>query len=206
MAGLSEKALFAAGQILKRPLNDEEQLEIYRIADVLGMKDVQSFLHLLLVFRLHEQTMNEKFAKLATLEENLLDTLEKRAEKITSDSAERIGAELGEAVAEGARKALTGYGEYQSLRGQTILVCFICLISMLAYWLGANGILDKAPSGGALETFLLLPGGWCVFFCGATYTFLWVGDHWQRVKGTRLYKALLGLQLSFLLLLARGLL
>jgi len=41
MANLDEKVSLAAEQILKRPLNDDERYEIYRLADVLGMKDVQ---------------------------------------------------------------------------------------------------------------------------------------------------------------------
>lgn len=206
MSGLSEKALFAAEQILKRPLNDGEQLEIYRIADILGMKDVQSFLHLLLVFKLHEETMDEKFSRMVLLEEKIQDTLETCVERTFSDGATRIGANLTATIAEEARKSLTSYGEYHLLRGRTIEVCFICLIAPLAYWLGTNGVLDKASPGGAFETFLLLPGGWCVFFCGVTYTFLWVGDHWERIKRTKLHKMLLSLQLFLLLVLSLSLL
>ena len=206
MAGLDEKTTLAAEQILKRPLNDDERFEIYRIADVLGMKDVQSFLHLLLVFKLHENTMNEKFAEMAALEKKIQDTLESSVERILGEGAARIGTDMGEAVAEGARNSLTSFAEYHTLRGQTILVCFICLTSTLAYWLGAGNFLNSAPSGSMLEALLLLPAGWCIFFCGATYTFLWVGDHWGRIKKTKLYKIFLGLQAFSLLILALSLL
>jgi hypothetical protein len=56
------------------------------------------------------------------------------------------------------------------------------------------------------QALLLLPAGWCVFFCGTTYTFFWAGDHWGRIKKTRLYKILLGTQAFFLLALALSLL
>jgi len=206
MPNLDEKISLAAELILKRPLNDEERFEIYRIADVLGMKDVQSFLHLLLVFKLHENTMNEKFAEMAVLEKRILGTLESSIERILGEGAARIGANMGETITNGARETLTSLGEYHTLRGQTILVCFICLTSSLAYWLGANNFLSTVSPGGALEAFLFLPAGWSVFFCGATYTFLWAGDHWGRIKKTKLYRTFLGLQIFFLLLLALNLL
>ena len=206
MTTLDEKTSLAAEQILKRPLNDEERFEIYRIADILGMKDVQSFLHLLLVFKLHENTMKENFAEISALENKIQDTLEYSIERILGEGAARIGANMGEDIADGARKVLTSFGEYHSLRGQTILVCFICLISSLAYWLGASNFLNIVPSGGAFEALLFLPAGWSVFFCGATYSFFWVGDHWGRIKRTKLYKTLLGLQVFFLLVLALSLL
>ena len=206
MASLDEKTSLAAEQILKRPLSDEERFEIYRIADVLGMKDVQSFLHLLLVFKLHENIMNEKFSEMATLEKKIQDTLENSVERILGEGAARIGADMGKAIADGARDTLTSFGEYHTLRGRTILICFICLTSSLAYWLGANNFLSVVPSGGALEALLFLPAGWSVFFCGVTYTFLWAGDHWGRIKKTTLYRTFLGLQIFFLLILALNLL
>jgi hypothetical protein len=206
MPNLDEKILLAAEQLLKRPLNDEERFEIYRCADILGMKDIQSYLHLLLVFKLHENTMSEKFSEMAALEKRILDTLETSVERILGEGAARIGVGMGETIADGASKTLTSLGEYHSLRGQTILVCFISLISTLAYWLGANNFLSGVPSGGAFEAFLFLPAGWSVFFCGATYTFLWAGDHWGRIKKTKLYRTFLGLQVFFLLILALNLL
>ena len=206
MAGLDEKTLLAAEQILKRPLNDDERFEIYRIADVLSMKDVQSFLHLLLVFKLHENTMKENFAKMTALENKIQDTLESSVERILGEGAARIGADMGEAIAKGAREALTSFGEYHTVRGRTILICFLCLTSALAYWLGAGNFLNSVPSGGALEALLFLPAGWSVFFCGATYTLLWAGDNWGRIKKTKLYRTFLGLQIFSLLILALNLL
>jgi hypothetical protein len=109
---------------------------------------------------------------------------------------------MGDSIAARAEGALNAFGEYHSLRGQTLIVCFTCLVSTLAYWLGTGNMLISVSSGGALEAFLLLPAGWCVFFCGAFYTLLWACDHWHRVKKTALYKILMGLQVFFLSLLA----
>jgi hypothetical protein len=66
--------------------------------------------------------------------------------------------------------------------------------------------LNIVPGGSTLEVLLFLPAGWSVFFCGATYTFLWAGDHWNRVKKTTLYKILLGTQVFFLMILFLALL
>ena len=106
MTSLDEKTSLAAEQILKRPLSDEERYEIYRIADVLGMKDVQSFLHLLLVFNLHEKTMNEKFAEISALERKIHDTLENSVERILGEGEARIGADMGEAIAVRAKEVM----------------------------------------------------------------------------------------------------
>ena len=209
-----------ASEILKRPLSGEEELEIYRIADAVGMRDIQSFLYLLLVFKLHEDVMKGQFEKLASLEGRLSEkfaeigelsgridgTLKVSVGKILGDAASRIGGDMGKAMTESAGETLGAFGEYHTLRGQPILVCFLCVTSALAYWLGASNALRVIPPGSAIEALLLLPAGWCVFFCGATYTFLWAGDHWGRIKKTRLYKTLLGLQVFFLVMLALSLL
>jgi hypothetical protein len=209
-----------AGEILKRPLSGEEELEIYRIADAVGMRDIQSFLYLLLVFKLHEDTMkrqfediasfegrlNEKFTEMGALSARIDRTLESSIERILGDGAARIGADMGEKIASGSEQILASLGEYRSVRGQIMLACFICVTSALAYWLGAAGFLESVSSGGALSGLLFLPAGWCVFFCGAAHTFFWVGDHWGRIKRTALYKTFLGVKVFLLLALALSLL
>ena len=123
-------------------------------------------------------------------------------ERILGEGACRIGADMGDTIADRAEHALTAVAEYHSLRGQTIIICFICIVSSLAYWLGSGNVLMLVPAGGPLETLLFLPAGWCVFLCGVTYTFFWIGDHWKRIKRTMLYKTFLGLQVFFLAVLA----
>jgi hypothetical protein len=216
MTNLDEKMSALAEQILKRPLSDEEQLEIYRISDAVGMRDVQSFLHLLLVFKLHEDSMGKEFHKLvalesrlngkfeamATLEGKINSTLESSIERVLGEGAQKIAQDMGDAIATRAEDALTAVGEYHSLRGQTLIVCFTCMISALAYWLGTDNMLESVSSGGVLEAFLFLPAGWCAFFCGAFYSLLWACDHWHRIKKTTIYKTWMGLQVFFLFLLA----
>ncbi len=41
MSSLDAKMSQIAEQVLKRPLTEEEQLEIYKISDVMGMTNVQ---------------------------------------------------------------------------------------------------------------------------------------------------------------------
>jgi hypothetical protein len=184
------------------------------------MRDVQSFLYLLLVFKLHEDTMKRQFEQIVSLESRLNDkfdemgalsvrideTLTGSIEKILGDGAARIGADMGDGIAERANGILSGFGEYQALRGRTILIAFLCVTYALVYRLGEVGVLNAAPHGSTLEALLFLPGGWSVFFCGATYTFLWAGDHWNTIKKKTLYKTLFGAQIFFLSLLALALL
>lgn len=54
MPKLDDKLKDVAEKVLKRKLSDEEELELYRISDAMGMSNIQSFLYLLLVFKLHE--------------------------------------------------------------------------------------------------------------------------------------------------------
>jgi hypothetical protein len=201
MALLDEKTSRAAEQILRRSLSDEERSEIHRIADALGMKDVQSFLHLLLVFKLHEETMKEKFAEIAELEKKINETLENSIRKILRDGTERIGAELGDSVVSRAENVLASVREYASLRGQTLVVCFFWVTSAFAYWIGAGNVLRHVPSDSALETLLFLPAGWGIFFCGSFYSMLWACDHWKEIKRKTVFKAVLGVQIFFLLLI-----
>jgi hypothetical protein len=206
MPSLDEKMSSMAEQVLKRGLSEDEKNEIYRIADAMGMANVQSFLHLIMLFKLHEDAMNAKFNAMSELERKIQATLEGSIEKILTDGAARMASDMSAAVTEGTKETLTSFGAYHSLRGQTILVCFITVIAAIAYRLGAGRILNAIPSGSAFEGLLFLPAGWCVFLCGVTYTFLWVGDHWGKIKKTALYKAFLGLQIFFLLILALNLL
>lgn len=220
MASLDDKMSAMAERVLKRSLSEEEKNEIYRISDAMGMSNVQSFLYLIMVFKLHEDVMkrqfenlaalerklNEKFAEIGALSERIDGTLKVSVGKILGDAASRIGEDMGKAMTESAGETLGAFGEYHTLRGQTVLICFLCVTTALAYALGAGNALRVVPPGSALEALMLLPAGWCVFFCGVTYTFLWAGDHWGKIKKTRLYKTLLGLQVFFLLLLAVSLL
>ena len=220
MSSLDTKMSQIAEQVLKRPLTEDEQLEIYKISDVMGMANVQSFLYQLLVFKLHEDTMktqfgelarfesrlNEKFEAMAALESKIHETLENSVERILGEGARRIGEDMGDTIADRAEHVLTAVAEYHSIRGQTIIICFICIITSLAYWLGSGNVLKWLPAGGPLEALLFLPAGWCVFLCGVTYTFFWIGDHWKRIKRTMLCKTLLGLQLFSLAWLANLLL
>jgi hypothetical protein len=146
--------------------------------------------------------MKARFGEMSELEKNINGTLEAAIERILGEGARRIGAEMGESVAAQAEGVLASFGEYRSVRGQVILACFICLTAAISYWLGAAGFLEPARTGGGMEALLFLPAGWCVFFCGAVYAFLWAGDHWGRIKGTKFYKALLGVQILLLLALA----
>jgi len=203
MANLDEKTLLAAEEILKRPLNDEEQFEIYRIADVLGMKDVTSFLYLLLVFKLHENTMKESFAEMTALEEKIQDTLEYSVERILGEGAARIGADMGENIAEKTREVMSSVNEFHTIKGYIVAVSITGILSTVTYWFGLSGAFTLDEIDVPFRGVLLLPAGWWMFFSFASYTYFWFFDNWSRLKTSVIHKCIagvLGVIMAFLLL------
>lgn len=191
MAGLDEKTELAAEQILKRPLNDEERFEIYRIADILGMKDVQSFLHLLLVFKLHESTMNERFAEMTALENRIQDTLESSVERILGEGAARIGADMGESIAERSEELMSSVSEFYAIRGYIVAAGITGILATITYWFGLSGALNMNEIDGLFKGVLLLPAGWWMLLSVASYTYFWYFENWKRVKRSMFHKCIL---------------
>jgi hypothetical protein len=194
MPRLDGKIMTIAEQILKRPLSDDEELEIFRISDAVGMKDVQSFLHLLLVFKLHEETMRGKFEEIAELEKKIRDTLESSIWKILHDGTERIGAEVGRDIAANASGILSSFKEFHVIRGYIVAASVTGIVSTLAYWLGVSEAFKMEEIGGPLKNILFLPAGWWMLFSFAAYGYFWFFDHWKQVKKSVFYKSLLILQ------------
>jgi hypothetical protein len=194
MPGLDGKIPAIAEQILKRPLSDEEELEIFRISDAVGMKDVQSFLHLLLVFKLHEQTMKDKFDEIAELEKKIRETLESSIWKVLRDGTERIGAEVGKDIAANASGILSSFKEFHVIRGYIAASSVTGVVATLAYWSGASGVFKAGGIDGSLGNVLFLPAGWWMLFSFGAYGYFWFFDHWKQVKKSAFYKSLLVLQ------------
>jgi hypothetical protein len=216
MGTFDDKITAIAEQVLKRSLSDEEQLEIYRIADVVGMRDVQSFLHLLLVFRLHEDTMRKqfdglvslenrldiKFADLTALEEKINTTLESSIERVFGEGAQKAGRDIMKGcIEEGAKEVLGTRDDYHFLRGQVWIVCCLSILASLAYWLGSTGVFNAGDNTSMFDMLLMLPSGWLAFICSSLYTYMWAFDHWKKVKKSPYHKGILALQVLILLLL-----
>jgi hypothetical protein len=217
MADFDDALSGAASAILKRELSEDERREFRELADTIGMGSVEDYLYMLMVFKRNEDritvkiasfeaALSEKLDEISALEKKINGTLEAAIERVLGDGAARIGADMGEKIAASAGHTLTTLGEYRSIRGQIMLAGFVCVVSAIAYRLGAAGFLESVSSSGSLKGLLFLPAGWCVFFCGAAHTFFWVGDHWGRIKKTVLYKAFLGVQVFLLSALAMTLL
>lgn len=194
MAGLDDKVLLAAEQILKRPLREEEQFEIYRIADTMGMKDIQTFLYLLLVFKLHEDTMNEKFAEMAALEKKIQNTLASSVERILGEGAKRIGTDMGDVIAVRSKEMLSSVSEFHAIRGYIVAASVTGIMAALAYWFGLSGALRVEEISGPFMGVSLLPAGWCMLFSVASYSYFWYFDNWSRVKNSMVYRCVFALQ------------
>jgi ElaB/YqjD/DUF883 family membrane-anchored ribosome-binding protein len=205
---LDEKMSSMAESVLKRSLSEDEKNEILRISDAVGMRDVQSFLHLLMVFKLHEdvtrgqfdkleslkERLDEKFREMSELSENITKTLERSIERILGDGAREIGRDMGTHIAEGAKEALGARDDYQSLRGQICVVCMLSFVAAVAYRLGMINAVGADGGYIALDSLFLLPAGWWVFFCCSLYTFMWAYDHWKLVKKSAFHKGILAVQ------------
>jgi hypothetical protein len=200
-------------RVLKRPLSDGEELELFRISEELGMSNVQSFLYLLLVFKLHEDAMrgqlemipeleerlSEKFDEMSALSGRIDETLERSIARILSDGAREIGGDLVRHVAEGAREVLGANGDYHSLRGQVLVVFCLSVISAVFYWLGATGAFRVVGDSNALSILIGLPAGWLAVVCGSAYSYMWCWDHWELVRRSLYYKLIFGSR-AFLIL------
>jgi hypothetical protein len=216
MPKLDDKLKGVAEKVLKCSLSDEEELELYRISDAMGMSNIQSFLYLLLVFKLHEDTMRgqlenlamlknelkEKFGEMDAMSERINEKLECALTRILGEGAKRIGTDMVEAIAEGARETLTAKGEYHALRGQLILIACLTMIMSAFYRLGAGNVFGMGETRSAISTILHLPAGWCLFIACAMYAYCWAADNWKLVKKSLFYKAALaGISLLALVIL-----
>jgi len=215
MHGLDAKMSRLAEQVLNRALTDEESHQMYKIADAMGMNNVQSFLHQLLVYKLYEDTLkkqfenlgsfedrlNERFNEMASLESGITETLESVVTRILTDGAEKIGSNMGDEIASRTKGIFSAVGAYHLLKGKILAVCGIYVAGALGYFLGAKDLLHLMPNVGVLKTLLFLPAGWCLLLCGLVYTFCWIGDHWFNIKKKKLYKAFLGTLIIALLVL-----
>jgi hypothetical protein len=208
MAGLDEKISAMAEQMMKRPLTGEEQLEIFRISEAAGMRDVQSFLYLLLVFKLNEDTMRTQFEKLVSFEGRLSEkfdeigalsarineTLSGSIERILGEGAKRIGGAMGDEIASRSSEVMSSVNEFHTIRGYIVAASVTGISSTLAYWFGLSGVLRMDEINGPFRGVLALPAGWWMFFCCAAYTYFWCFDNWKKVKRSVFYKWLLALQ------------
>jgi hypothetical protein len=215
MPSLDEKMSSMAELVLKRRLSEEEKNEIYRVSDAMGMANVQSFLHLLMVFKLHEDVTREQFKKLESLEarlnekfdaaetlsRNISNTLETSIARILGEGAREIGRDMGACIAEHARESLGARDDYQFLRGQVCSVCVMGLLAVFAYRFGAVNALGSVDGAGPAGALLTLPAGWWAFFCCALHNFMWAYDHWELVKKSAFHKAVFAAQCLVLAIL-----
>jgi hypothetical protein len=215
MPSLDGKMKAISENVLKRPLTDAEELELLRISEAMGMSNVQSFLYLLLVFKLHEDTMHKQFKELSELEDRLNgkfgemsglyakidEKLRDSIGKILGEDARRIGRDMGVSVAEGAKEVLGANREYHFLRGQVWIICLMSLAASLSYWLGSANVISGGGMG-PLEILLLLPSGWLSVICSSLYAYMWAWDHWELVKNSRRHKLIFAAQIFLIFCLA----
>ena len=203
MPDFNESLKAASLAVLRRELSEEERAEFLDLAAALGMNAVEDYLYILMIFKRQSDALGQRFDEISELERKIHGTLEHSIDRILGEGAREIASEMGDEIADHARNAFSVIGGYHMLKGQILVACAICGSAILGYFLGWHDILRRIPTpdNRVLQTLLYFPAGWCFLLCGATYTFLWIGDNWYEIKRMKWYKALLGGQILGLLLL-----
>ena len=197
MPSFNEVLNVTSERVLKRPLNDEERREILELAGVLGMKEVQEYLYMILTFKFHEDRLGEKLERMTQVSEHIRDVLQEGTEKILKAAAEDIARNMGRRISEEALKATGALRDYHETRGRILTVSFSGLLMSLGFWLGTfqRGTWS-APGRGIVSALLNLPAGWALLLSMASCSFLWYVDNGEALRRSRKHKILLALQVA----------
>ena len=197
MPSFNEVLNVTSERVLKRPLSDEERREILELAGVLGIKEVQEYLYMILTFKFHEDRLGEKLERMTQVSEHIRDVLQEGTEKILKAAAEDIARNMGRRISEEALKATGALRDYHETRGRILTVSFSGLLMSLGFWLGTfqRGTWS-APGRGIVSALLNLPAGWALLLSMASCSFLWYVDNGEALRRSRKHKILLALQVA----------
>jgi len=201
MANLDETMASLAKRLLKRPLTEQERSEILDIGSILGMRDIQEYLYLFLVFRLSEDRLGAKMDELCTVNKKLEEDFRDALNHVLRDVSRGIGREMGEEVGYRMKKILSETDDFYTMRGCVIFVCFTGIIAALAYWMGAANVLRFDESSGPVSFILKMPAGWWMIFSCLVFAGFWTYEHWEQVLYAPALNKIL-LLLAFLTLIA----
>jgi hypothetical protein len=212
MAEFESSLRSASLAILKRDLAEGERVEFLELASAIGMKNVEDFLYMLMVFKRNEDKvtdvlnsfrdeMREKFDEMGALEKKIDEGLESSIAKVLGDGAREIGRDMGNRIAESARRVLGASEEFHFMRGQLFVAGLVITLSTVAYMLGAVYGFGASENGDFLDILLHFPAGSVVFVCGFAHVGMWCCDHWELVKENTVHKVRLGLEILVLLAL-----
>ena len=194
MPNLDETMTALSKRLLKRPLTERERSEILDIGAILGMKDIQEYLYLFLVFRLSEDRLGEKIDELGEVNKQLEEGFRDSLNQTLRDVSRGIGRELGEEIGYRTKKILTETTDFYTMRGCVIFTCFTGIIATLAYWMGAANMLRFDQRSGPFSFILTMPAGWWMIFTGLAFAGFWAHEHWKQILCTStLNKVLLSL-------------
>ena len=131
MPSFNEILNVTSERVLKRPLNDEERREILELAGVLGMKEVQEYLYMILTFKFYEDRLGEKLERMTQVSEHIRDVLQEGTEKILKAAAEDIARIMGRRISEEALKATGALRDSHETRGRILTVSLSGLLMSL---------------------------------------------------------------------------
>jgi hypothetical protein len=212
MAEFESSLRSASLAILKRDLAEGERVEFLELASAIGMKNVEDFLYMLMIFKRNEDNvtdvlnsfrneMREKFEEMGALEKKIDEELESSITRILGDGAREIGRDMGNRIAESAKGVLGASEEFHFMRGQLFVAGLVIILSTVAYMLGAIYGFGASESGDFWDLLLRFPAGNVVFVFGFTHLGMWCCDHWELVKSSILHKVRLALEILVLLAL-----
>jgi len=197
---------------LKRDLAEGERVEFLGLAAAIGMKNVEDFMYMLMIFKRNEDRvtdalnsfrdeMREKFDEMAALEKKIDEGLESSIARVLGYGAREIGRDMGNHIAESAKNVLGASEEFHFMRGQLFVSGLVIILSTVAYMLGAIYGFGGSENGDFLDILLHLPVGNVAFVFGFTHVGMWCCDHWKLVKRSAVHKVRLALEILVLLAL-----
>jgi len=210
MAEFESSLRSASLAILKRDLAEGERVEFLELASAIGMKNVEGFLYMLMIFKRNEDNvtdvlnsfrdeMREKFDEIGVLEKKIDERLESSIARILGDGAREIGRDMGNRIAESAKGVLGTNEEFHYMRGQIFVAGLVIILSTVAYMLGAIYGFGASDNGDFLDILLHFPAGNVAFVFGFTHVGMWCCDHWKLVTRSTFHKVRLGLEILVLL-------
>ena len=214
MPGFDDSLKTTSRAILKRDLSEEEKFEFLELASTIGMRSVEDYLYILMIFKRNEDRvndaldtfrheMNQRFEELNALEKQIDDTLEHTVIETLAQSGQKIASNMGDEISWRAKNTLSAHGDFYFLRGQVAVCALITIIATATYFLGAMlGFGDSSKEKAIFFNIIAhFPAGLVALVCGIAYTLFWYCDHSDKIEKDFSYLIILVLQILVLLAL-----
>ena len=187
---LLEKIQALAPKILNRSLNKAEEDEYLRLGAVMGERNVEDYLAMLLAFKRSEDKITEqmalftremesRFAQMGDLKGQMLAAISKTVNDRFEQNSQKIEKDMGNNIASRAIDVLREGQDYYYIKGQVIVACTITFLAVAAYWLGQLNAFHFEGMN-FLRLILRFPAGGVILICVGVYLLIsYVESEWR---------------------------